>query len=119
MKLSFLPDLRIHIGPDFPCPVVIERYGLNTSICEHNWYTNDAIVICRENGYQGGISLSTSTSGYHPVLYYLYPRCDGSELMLSNCPAAPPVSHIDLCNKFRGIRLQEIICFSGSGKLNL
>lgn len=112
MKLSFLPDLRIHIGPDFPSPVVVERYGLNTSLCSSAWSDSDARVICREKGYREGIALHFQT--LYSTLYYLYPKCNGRELLFSNCPSEHDKS---ICTHDQFIA--EIFCFSGSGMFNL
>ncbi|KAL3865898.1 hypothetical protein ACJMK2_043246 [Sinanodonta woodiana] len=68
--------------------VYIQQYGTNATICRHGWDNDDASVICKENGYKGGVVLSTpkSSSIYKqdPVWATDF-RCTRDVARLSDC----------------------------------
>lgn len=91
LSLLYFTELRLHIGTEFPSLVVVERYGMNGSICLNAWDDNDANVLCRENGYHGGFAIRSSPNSY-TTQNLLSPQCNGTELRLSNCRMDPEIS---------------------------
>ncbi|XP_041468115.1 neurotrypsin-like [Lytechinus variegatus] len=67
--------------------VVQYRYdGMTGLICDQDWGDLDAEVVCRQLGYQQGLSLKPVSLG--PISGYMWNRdfdCDGTEDCLENC----------------------------------
>lgn len=112
-RLFSLTDFQSTIQSEFPSAVVIERYGMNGSICPSAWDDEDANVLCRENGYHGGIALNGPLNVFI-AFYMLSPQCNGTELRLSDCPSEPYTFRcVDYYNRYK----PEIFCYYSSGKL--
>lgn len=109
----YLEGYRLHIVSEFPSPLIIERYGINGTICPLAWDDNDASVLCRENGYHGGVAFLDEYPRYHSNM--LLPQCNGTELSLSDCASE---TDIFICRDDLLAFMDdssEIFCFFGSG----
>ncbi|KAK3606288.1 hypothetical protein CHS0354_037964 [Potamilus streckersoni] len=75
--------------------VYIQQYGTNATICRHGWDNDDASVICKENGYKGGVVLGTpklsSVYKQDPVWASDF-RCTRALARLSDCEYSKDVS---------------------------
>lgn len=102
---------RIHIDTVFPSDVGIERYGVNGLISPTYWNDNIAGVICRQNGYTGGVSFLEFTWLEERIPILLATSCNGTEALLSECREISSL----VFNARRQQRVAQVICFLGSG----
>ena len=59
------------------------------TVCDHDWDSDDATVVCRQLGFVGGTAYRGSHFGYSYVQTWLDEvRCDGTEASLDQCPHA-------------------------------
>jgi len=61
---SLYSDIQILAFTTFPATVVVEKHGMNGTICAEGWDNKDADVLCRQLGYTGGgVSFGPQYSG--------------------------------------------------------
>ena len=77
-------------------------------VCGTNWDIKDAIVVCRQLGFQGALAAVTSTGFPSKKLMYDV-HCVGSETSLTNCDHKESKSSQDCIN-----RAACVMCMPGT-----
>lgn len=91
LTVSFIPGIQYRISSDVPKAnegrVEISLGGVWGTVCNRYWDDKDAIVFCRNQGYNDGYSITNSfgTLGTGPV-WLSGLRCTGTESTLHKCP---------------------------------
>ena len=91
LTVSFIPGIQYRISSDVPKAnegrVEISLGGVWGTVCNRYWDDKDAIVFCRNQGYNDGYSITNSfgTLGTGPV-WLSGLRCTGTESSLHKCP---------------------------------
>ena len=59
------------------------------TVCHNGWDLRDAVVVCRQLGYETAArrSISAEFGVGSGRIWLVYVNCDGTESMLSNCSA--------------------------------
>lgn len=78
-------DVRLAGGMNNVGRVEVYLSGDWGTVCDDRWDLNDAKVVCRQLGYSGAVSVSTSVSGGSGPIHLDEVSCTGSEARLANC----------------------------------
>ena len=101
-------DIRLAGGPN-SMEGRVELYRNNTwgTICDNGWDYRDALVVCRQLGFNGSTNMPRYRSRFHSAnrsqpIWIQYVQCTGTEERLSDCPSREWIgwgSHY--CGQFR------------------
>ncbi|XP_046574468.1 LOW QUALITY PROTEIN: deleted in malignant brain tumors 1 protein-like [Haliotis rubra] len=106
---------KYHIHNGFNGRVIVERYGLNGTICEEGWSDVDANILCKQSGYAGGVAYGTPRNSSFELVWYSEVNCTGSEASIVDCVKNDTVSRSCrnsatsagvLCYKSTGIQVR-------------
>ncbi|XP_060066494.1 scavenger receptor cysteine-rich type 1 protein M160-like [Ylistrum balloti] len=79
-------DFKAYLSHDSYGTVLIEKYGLNGTVCRYGWDDHDSQVLCKQLGYHGGVALGTKavTTRYNPI-WLSAVNCTGQENTILDC----------------------------------
>ena len=116
-------DLSLHFETDlvgssskFLLPKV-DYMGIDGYICFNEFDRNDASVICKSNGYQGGVPYIIQSIFNHSQLYWLNGlHCKGNESSVLECSHLN-IGNNDYCHcEYCRQSLAAVYCFEDYGK---
>ena len=107
--------MKFYIQHGYHGLVYAERYGVKGTICADGWDNADAAVICRENGYKGGVVLGGPEMYFRsdPV-WFTNVSCT-NESAFADCPMSGDVS----VSCAMSLTAARVLCYNGSGELNI
>ena len=95
----------------------VTHYGVKGRICSRDWDDRDAMVFCKTQGFDHGLSYQHSESNVLRDVrgpYWLSGfNCTGNETSLLDCPF---MDRTDLGN-CSGNDIASVLCYNESGKL--
>ncbi|XP_055956274.1 scavenger receptor cysteine-rich type 1 protein M130 [Patella vulgata] len=65
--------------------VSVKQNGMWGGVCSEGWDDVDALVFCKDFGYETGMALRIYRDDYRPLWFYNV-RCTGSEASFMDCP---------------------------------
>ncbi|XP_021368435.1 deleted in malignant brain tumors 1 protein-like [Mizuhopecten yessoensis] len=106
------PDTKVYLTDGYHGMVLVERYGINGTICADGWDESDANVTCRSFGYAGGVVLGPPEvySRGMPVWYTDF-QCVGTENHLTDCDVNTSIP----LNCMQSIKNAGVLCYNGTG----
>ena len=112
----FSLDTKIHIRNGYHGLVTVEQHGINGTICADGWDDTDATVVCRQNGYAGGVVLGVQEiySRSQPIWFTNF-TCSGKEKKLQDCVKEENVS----INCSVSLKAAGVLCYKSKGLLKI
>ena len=110
---NYLTDVRVLPFNSFPATVVVEKHGMNGTICSENWDNTDADVLCRQLSYSGGVAFGPQYSGSSTPMWMSNVQCNGTEKTVQSCKFDMTPSTACLSNHMSA----RIYCYNGEGKI--
>lgn len=83
---------KYHVQNGFNGRVIVERYGLNGTICEEGWSDVDANILCKQSGFAGGVAFGTPRNSSFELVWYSDVNCTGGEASIAYCVKNDTVS---------------------------
>ena len=77
--------MKISTSGDFPATVLVEKDGINGTICSKGWTKQDAMVACRQMGYTGGVPFGPRYYSSRTPIWMSDINCTGNETSISQC----------------------------------
>ncbi|CAE1312758.1 PRSS12 [Acanthosepion pharaonis] len=65
--------------------IIIQKYGVDGYVCNMNWQDASASVVCKQLGYEGGVSLHYERKESGPLFVSSSLDCVGNETSLDQC----------------------------------
>lgn len=107
-------EVKVIAAGDFPATVLVEKHGINGTICANGWTENDAMVVCRQMGYQGGAMFGARYYSSRTPIWMSNVNCVGNETNINQCPYNESAAQ----TKCRSNRLAaRVFCYRKSGEL--
>ncbi|XP_060571753.1 deleted in malignant brain tumors 1 protein-like isoform X2 [Ruditapes philippinarum] len=109
-----IDNADMHILPftSFPATVIIEKHGMNGTICAEGWDNKDADVLCRQLGYSGGgVSFGPLYSGSSTPIWMTNVECKGKEPSIQQCKFQETPTSGCLSNHMAA----RVYCYEGPG----
>ena len=108
-----LSETKFYIEHGHHGTVYAERYGINGTICMDGWDDTDADVICRENGYIGGVVFGGQlTYIRNDPIWFTKVSCT-NETSFSDCPMSTNVPVTCSLN----LKLAGVLCHNRTGMI--
>ncbi|XP_052098351.1 deleted in malignant brain tumors 1 protein-like [Mytilus californianus] len=108
-------DIRVWglVENSFPAPVLIQKYGINGTICAEGWGSNDATVVCKQMGYAGGVPFGPRYYSSRTPIWMSNVSCTGTERDIKFCK---PQGELDISRSCRSSRhAARVFCYRGDG----
>ncbi|XP_052791481.1 deleted in malignant brain tumors 1 protein-like isoform X3 [Mya arenaria] len=109
-----IDNTDIHVLPfdSFPATVVVEKHGMNGTICAEGWDNKDADVLCKQLGYAGGgVAFGPQYSGSSTPIWMTNVECNGTEETVQKCNFQKTPTPGCLSNHMAA----RIYCYEGLG----
>ncbi|XP_033749618.1 deleted in malignant brain tumors 1 protein-like isoform X1 [Pecten maximus] len=105
-------DVKIIPAGDFPATVLVEKHGINGTICADGWTETDAMVVCRQMGYRGGAMFGSRYYSSRTPIWMSNVNCLGNETNINQCPYNETAAQ----KSCRSNRLAaRVFCYRNSG----
>lgn len=105
-------EIRILPFTSFPATVMVEKHGMNGTICAEGWDNKDADVLCRQLGYSGGgVSFGPQYSGSSTPIWMTNVECKGNEASIQQCKFQETPTSGCLSNHMAA----RVYCYEGPG----
>ena len=92
--------------------MIVEKHGMNGTICSEAWDNTDADVLCRQLGYSGGVAFGPQYSGSSTPMWLSNVQCKGTEKRVQSCVFDKTPSSACLSNHMSA----RVYCYDGTGK---
>jgi hypothetical protein len=115
----FITDIRVWglAEQSFPAPVLVQKYGINGTICAEGWDSNDATVVCKQMAYAGGVPFGPRYYSSRTPIWMSNVSCSGTERDIKFCN---PQGELDISRSCRSSRhAARVFCYRGDGKSNI
>jgi hypothetical protein len=68
-NVTFRLDLGVYIEYSDNGRVMVRQFGVRGTVCRSGWDNTAAMVLCREQGFKGGVVFSSSDeiTQYEPI----------------------------------------------------
>lgn len=97
---------------EFPDTLLVEKFGIQGTICAENWDDNAAGVACRQLGYTGGVPFGPRYYSSRTPIWLSSVNCTGKERNINDCTkAVAPVSQTCLSSRLAA----RVFCYNGNG----
>lgn len=98
---------------EFPDTLLVEKFGIQGTICAENWDDRAATVACRQLGYTGGVSFGPRYYSSRTPIWLSSVNCTGKERNINDCSkAVAPVSQTCLSSRLAA----RVFCYNGNGR---
>lgn len=98
---------------EFPDTLLVEKFGIQGTICAENWDDNAAGVACRQLGYTGGVPFGPRYYSSRTPIWLSSVNCTGKERNINDCTkAVAPVSQTCLSSRLAA----RVFCYNGNGR---
>ncbi|WAR00399.1 C163B-like protein [Mya arenaria] len=90
-------------------PVEVQRFGMWGHLCSSGFDDNDAMIVCKQIGYQAGSAVNTYRTENYPIIQGTV-SCTGDENQLQDCQRAL-FAELGFC--YDDNTVAGVICYNG------
>lgn len=113
--LFFFTDEPLRLSSDIiqeAGMIIIQKYGVDGYVCNMNWQDASASVVCKQLGYEGGVSLHYERKESGPLFVSSSLDCVGNETSLDQCNVTDEMCLSD----FTISSVAGAFCYNSHGK---